>query len=216
MNRALVTFGVAGFEDLLKLAEPGLADYADRHGYTLHTQAPASLHRPPSWHKITVLLAALELYDEALWIDCDTVIVDPSVDLADEIPPAAWQAITVHHTPEGEVPSAGVWYVRQPAQPVLEAIWRLDQYLHFKWWEQGALQELLGYTPKELPVRLAEPTDVYRHTHWLGLEWNALALPGHNLDPDARIVHCAPGNPIPVRAQLMQHLTSLTTTGRST
>jgi galactosyl transferase GMA12/MNN10 family len=207
VNRALVTFAVGGFQPLLELAQPGLEEYADRHGYTLLTDPPVVLARPPSWHKITTLLAALEDYEEALWIDCDTIIVDPSLDLADEIPPGAWQAITVHHTPEGEVPSAGVWYARQPLQPVLEAIWRHDEYLHHRWWEQAALQHLLGYTPNHLPVHLDHPTEVYDRTHWLGLEWNTLAFPGQPVDPSARIVHAAAGHPIPVRAQLMTELT---------
>jgi hypothetical protein len=207
VTRALVTFGVTGMEELLELAQPGLREYADRHGYTLLTEPPLALTRPPSWHKITVLLEALDEYDEALWVDCDVMIADSTLDLADEIPAESWQAITAHHTPEGEVPSAGVWYLRQPMQPVLEAIWRLDGYLHFKWWEQGALQELLGYTPHELPVHLERETELYRRTHWLGLEWHTLGFPGRPLDPGARVVHCAPGNPISVRAQLMRDLT---------
>ena len=210
MNRALVTFAVGGFQLLLELAQPGLEEYADRHHYTLITDPPAVLERPPSWHKITALMAALDEYEEALWVDCDTVIVDPTLDVADEIPPEAWQAITLHHTHEGEVPSAGVWYARQPLQPVLEAIWRHDEYLHHRWWEQAALQHLLGYTPNQLPVHLDRPnrpTELYRRTHWLGLEWNTLALPGHDLElTGLRIVHAAPGNPISTRAQVMREL----------
>jgi hypothetical protein len=207
VSRALVTFAVTGFEPLLEIARPGFEEYADLHGYTLVADPPA-LERPPSWHKITCLLAALDEYEEALWVDCDVVVLDPELDLADEIPPGAWQAITVHHTPEGEVPSAGVWYVRQPLQPVLEAIWRHDEYLHHRWWEQAALQHLLGYTPNLLPVRLDRPTEVYYRTHWLGLEWNALGFPGRDPDPpDARFVHAAPGASIQTRAQLMHDLT---------
>jgi hypothetical protein len=207
MNRALVTFGATGFQELLEIALPGFRDYADRHGYTLLTEAPPELSRPPSWHKITVLLWALEEYDEALWVDCDVIMAERDRDLADEIPPEAWQAITVHHTPEGEVPSAGVWYVRQSMQPVLEAIWRLDGYLHFKWWEQGALQELLGYTPNEVPVHQDHETELYRRTHWLGLEWNALYFGARDLDGD-RFLHCGPGAPASHRAHLMRELTA--------
>jgi len=164
------------------------------------------LLRPPSWHKIISLLDALEDYDEALWVDCDVVLVDTSWDLADDIPTDAWQGITRHRTGEGEVPSCGVWYVRQPMQPVLEAIWRLSRYEHHRWWEQAALQELLGYTPEHLPVHQDHETELSRHTHWLSLEWNALALPGQPLDPLPRFAHCAPGHPPHTRAALMREL----------
>jgi len=209
--KALLSFGVTGFEELLELARPGLDEYANRHGYTLLTDPPSKLERPPSWHKVTVMLAALEMFDEVLWVDCDTVIVDATVDLADEVPAGAWQAITRHHTGEGDVPSAGVWLARQPMQPVLQGIWRMTEYLHHRWWEQAALQQLLGYTPDLYPVRLIEPTDLYRRTHWLDLEWNALALPGGNPDLSARLMHCAPGSPVDVRAGLMRRLATLTT-----
>jgi hypothetical protein len=207
--KALLSFGVTGFEELLELARPGLDEYAHRHGYTLLTDPPARLERPPSWHKVTVMLAALEVFDEVLWVDCDTVIVDATVDLADEVPAGAWQAITRHQTPEGEVPSAGVWYVRQPMQPVLHGIWRMTEYLHHRWWEQAALQSLLGYTPDLYPVRLIEPTDLYRRTHWLDPdEWNALQP-----QPQSRIVHAAPGNTIGRRADVMRDLTNLALKG---
>jgi len=206
VNRALVSFGVDAFAELLEISRPGFTEYADRHGYELHTRPPSMLLRPPSWHKITSLLDILDDYDEALWIDCDCVIVNPDQDIADEIPAEAWHAITRHHTPEGEVPSVGVWYLRQPMQPVLEAVWRLTRYTNHRWWEQAAVQQLLGYTPEHLPVRQEKTTDLSERTHWLGTEWNALALPGFEVERDARIVHCAPGHPVHRRADLMEQL----------
>jgi hypothetical protein len=206
VNRALVSFAAGDFEPLLEIARPRFAQYADRHRYELITKPPALLLRPASWHKISVLLDVLEDYDEALWVDCDVVIVDASADLAGEVPAEAWQAITRHATAEGEVPSAGVWYLRQSMQPVLEAIWRLERYRHHRWWEQAALQKLLGYTPDRLPVRLERETDLYRRTHWLDNHWNALAFPGAEPDPRTRIAHAAPGSPVDVRARLMQDL----------
>jgi hypothetical protein len=206
-TRALVSFGVTGFAELLEIALPGFREYADRHGYTLLTEPP-TLTRPPSWHKISALLWALDEYDEALWVDCDVVILDPSVDLAAEIPKRAWQAITLHHTPEGEVPSAGVWYLRQGMQPVLEAIWKLEHHLHHRWWEQAGLQELLGYTPNEIPVHQDHETDLYRRTYWLDAqEWNGLHFGGPPA-VGARFLHVAPGAPAGHRAQLMRELTA--------
>jgi hypothetical protein len=155
------------------------------------------------------MLAALELYDEVLWVDCDTVVVDATVDLADEVPAGAWQAITRHSTPEGEVPSAGVWLARQPLHPVLEGIWRMTEYLHHRWWEQAALQQLLGYNPELIPVSLGEPTELYWRTHWLDPdEWNALQP-----QPGSRIVHAAPGSTIGRRADVMRDLTNLALKG---
>jgi len=206
-ERALVTFGVTGFGELLELALPGFQAYADQHGYTLITELPGALTRPPSWHKIPALLWALEEFEEALWIDCDVVIVDGSRDLATEIPTEAWQGITLHHTGEGDVPSAGVWYCRQAMQPVLEAIWRMDRHLHHRWWEQAALQELLGFTPDRLPVVQESETELYRRTYWLETAWNELYLGPRELG-GARFLHVGPGSPPGARAGLMRELTA--------
>jgi glycosyl transferase family (putative galactosyltransferase) len=210
MNRALVSFGVGDFAELLEISRPGLEAYADRHGYELHTRSPSMLLRPASWHKITSLLDLLEDYDEAVWVDCDCVIMEPGWDIADEVPDWAWHAITRHHTPEGEVPSCGVWYLRQPMQPVLEAIWRLTRYLNHRWWEQAALQQLLGYTPEHLPVHQDHQTELSDRTYWLDVEWNALAFPDRIPEPGTRIAHCAPGHPVWRRADLMRQLAAAT------
>lgn len=199
MSRALITFAVGEHEQLLELALPRFEAYADRHGYELETRPPAMLLRPPSWHKVPLLLEALERHDEALWIDADVVIVDQELDVADEPPATAWQALVRHHTPDGEVPNGGVWLVRQGMQPVLEAIWRRSRHRNHPWWEQAALMDLLGY--RHAPAELVEPTELYRRTHWLGLEWNSHEQ--NDRHPSPRFAHATHG-PVEWRASVMR------------
>jgi galactosyl transferase GMA12/MNN10 family len=125
VNRALVTFAVGSHAPLLEESLPAMGRYADQHGYDLISRPPAMLLRPPSWHKITAVLTALDTYDEVLWIDADVLVLDDSLDLADEVDDGAWQAITRHHTREGEIPSVGVWLVREPMRTSLEKAWQL-------------------------------------------------------------------------------------------
>jgi hypothetical protein len=173
VSRALVTFATGDFGALFTLTRPTFRSYADQHGYHLHDDPPGMLLRPPSWMKVARLLDALAWHDEALWIDADVAIVDESRDIADEVPADAWQALVRHHTPDGEVPNCGVWYVRAPMRPVLEQVWRMDRYLDHPWWEQAALLDLLGYRHETRPVELDAPSPLYERTHWLGLEWNS-------------------------------------------
>lgn len=173
MSRVLLTFATGGHEQLLELSLPRFRRYADLHGYDLVTRPPSILIRPASWYKVPALLQALDTYDEALWLDADIVICDLSRDVADEVPTGAWQGLVRHHTTDGEVPNGGVWYARPAMRSTLQAIWARDRYLNHGWWEQAALLDLLGYAHRERPARLVEPTTLYRHTHWLGLEWNS-------------------------------------------
>lgn len=199
MSRALVTFATGDHKQLLDLALPGFARYAKRHGYTLVTRSPSLLLRPASWYKIPALLDALDHFDEALWLDCDIAIVDDTLDLAAEAPAGAWQALVRHHTSDGEVPNGGVWYVRQPARPALEAVWRSHEYLVHPWWEQAALLGLLGY--QLAPARLLEPTVLYDRTHWLGLEWNSHEQ--NDRHPEPRFAHATCGT-VEWRAAVMR------------
>jgi hypothetical protein len=205
VTRALVTFAVGEHERLLQLALPRMAEYADRHGYDLIAHPPRMLWRPPSWLKVAALLDALTHYDEALWIDCDVVIVDGELDVDDELHDDDVQALVRHHTPDGEVPNCGVWLVRQAMRPVLMQLWRMDRYLNHPWWEQAAMLDLLGYRHRRRPVELAEPTDLYRRTHWLGLEWNSHEQ--NDRHPSPRFAHATCGSVDWREAVMRDHLT---------
>ena len=124
-----------------------------------------------SWWKVPALKAALSEYDEALWLDADTVIVDGSEDL--DVPEDAWQALVRHRTGDGDVPNCGVWYVRKPMIPVLDAVWAQTRRLDHGWWEQSALMDLLGFDFRPgVRAHLAQPSGLYERTHWLDHGWN--------------------------------------------
>lgn len=170
--RALVTFGTGPAAELLEIARPSFEEFAERHGYELRIYEPER-HEfwPWPWLKVACLEDALEGYDEALWVDSDIVIADPSDDLP--VGEDAWQALAVHHTQDGEVPNTGVWFCRQPMRAVLPRLWKMQAYRNHPWWEQGALLELLGYDSWARPTIFRGRTDLYDHTAFLGTEWNS-------------------------------------------
>lgn len=170
MHRALVTFGVGEHAELLEIALPSFERFADLHGYELLVAEPADIKRPPSWWKIPILEDALDAYDEALWLDADVVIVDPTEDLV--IPAESHQALVEHRTADGDVPNLGVWYLRQPMRPVLDQLWRRTDYIDHCWWEQAAMLDLLGYDHRLRPVELAKATELFGRTHFLETGWN--------------------------------------------
>lgn len=194
MSKALVTLGMGNHARYLDISRPLFIDYAARHGYDYFETQDVDPSRPLSWSKIPFVRAMLLTHDDVLWIDCDTVIVEPSEDIADSVPPDAWQAITRHRTFRGvalgEVPSCGVWLVRRPMLLVLDQMWGLTDYIDHPWWEQAALHELLGYASLGdglNPVQRIEETELFHHTHFLPVTWNSLEF----YDPNAfaRIMH---------------------------
>lgn len=167
--KALITLATGSHEEFLEIALPSFKAFADRHEYEI-IQPDMRCSRPASWWKIPALMACLsEGFSEALWVDADVVIVDPSDDLP--VPANAWQALVEHHTADGDVPNCGVWLVREPMVPWLDKLWGMTQYLHHGWWEQAALLDLLGYSPKR-PTFHAKRTPLYDRTHWLDNGFN--------------------------------------------
>jgi len=174
MSKAIVTRATGPHIELLDIAMPTFERFAERHGYDI-VVAELECPRPASWHKIPALLAALDEYEQALWLDADVVIVDDSEDIT--VPGFKWQALVAHHTQDGEVPNCGVWLVRQPMRPWLERIWSMRDYVNHAWWEQAAMCELLGY--RGYPLTLADPGELVARTAFLGKEWNP-----HRNDPE--------------------------------
>jgi hypothetical protein len=186
VSKALLSYAVGGHQKLLDIALPTFQEFADRHGYDLLIPEPMGSARPPSWHKIPALIAALRDYDEVLFLDADTVIVDSTDDL--DVPAEAWQALVRHATGDGDVPNCGVWFVRRPMLPVLEQQWSMTQYLKHGWWEQAAMHELLGFGNR--PVTLIAPTRLCTRTHFLDPGWNVHKW--HNPQPaHPRIMHAS-------------------------
>jgi hypothetical protein len=183
LSKTLVTLAVGAHAELLDIAMPTFVGFADRHGYDL-TVAVVESDRPASWHKIPALLSALDDYDEALWLDADIVIADPSADI--DVPGWAWQALVCHHTDDGEVPNCGVWLVRKPMRTTLQTIWGMTEHLHHPWWEQAALVDLLGYRGR--PLTVTEPTALLGRTFFLGNGWN-VHRNDRNRPADGRFLH---------------------------
>lgn len=167
MKRALVTLGVGPHAELLEIALPSFECFASRHGYEVVIPDVTS-DRPPSWWKVAALRAALDEFEEALWVDSDIVIVDRTDDV--DVPGWAIQAVARHHTGDGEVPNCGVWFVRQPMRDVLDRIWSMTRYVDHVWWEQGAMCELLGYG--SWPLEQVEDSELCDQTFFLDNGWN--------------------------------------------
>ena len=151
---------------------PLITQYAERHGMGWRV-CDLRGSRPPSWQKLTHMLAGLVAHQRVVWIDADVVILDPSVNILDEMPEHAWQGVVEHETNCGTVPNCGVWVVTRAMEPVLEHAWRCGRYINHPWWEQAAILDRMGYTVTDSPTAtLDTPTRLHQHTAFLHPTWN--------------------------------------------
>lgn len=170
---SVVLTGWAGtqFGEMAAHTVPVLHRYATRHGLAFECANLAG-NRPASWMKVHAIYAQLQNADRVVWIDADVVVLDDSRNIFDELRDG-WQAMVEHHTPSGQVPNCGVWVVTRHMIPVLEHIWHAGRNVTHPWWEQASMLEQMGYQVVPGPIaQLAEPTELWHRTTWLGPEWN--------------------------------------------
>lgn len=164
------------WDRLAALTLPALAAYCDRHGYEL-CDVSADLPtladgRPPSWGKVRALGVVLYDCDVAVWIDADVLVMPGAPPIHAELLADEWQALVVHHVPEGMVPNCGVWVLRPPMVDVLDSMWRRIEYVTHPWWEQAALIAEMDYDTAH-SIFQRNDNRLWLHTAVLDTRWNA-------------------------------------------
>ena len=222
-RKAVCTLGHGPHAALLDVSRPTFVDYADRHDYELVTGGVLDHSRPPAWSKIRLLQKALAEFELVVWIDADAVVVDPTQDIADALPPDRVLGI-VRHRYQGHVtPNSGVMVMRRdPAMlQFLDDVWAATRFLHHPWWENAAIADALGHSlpgsldpgsrggahrlakrvlGRELrPARPVRSPPFAARTEYLSNEWNSIFF---DQAKHPRIVHCL-GTPVEQRLRDM-------------
>ncbi len=202
MTRAIVSMGTGPQVALLRLARTTFAPYARRHGYALHLHTRVlDPGRPAPWSKVVALRRLLERYDELVWLDADTMVVDRSRDLAAELPADRMMGLVEHRLRDGSVmPNTGVWVLRAGDETAafLDEVWAQEDLVGHRWWENAAVCRLLGY---ELEPLRAGPSTAWRErTAFLDPRWNVT----HDAPaPRPHRIRHYPGYKVPTRAAFM-------------
>jgi galactosyl transferase GMA12/MNN10 family len=193
MTRALCTLAVDAHVELLDLALPTFREFGERHGYEVIVHREVAGKLAPSWAKVRLLRELLEAHDEVVWVDADAMIVDASRDIFEDMPADRSWGWVMHISGNTLLPNAGMLALRsRPAAfEILDGALALsERYATHPWWEQAAINELLGFAEirSSNSLRLASPTRLMTSVEFLGTEWNSIAI---DQAPAPRIKHYA-------------------------
>jgi hypothetical protein len=184
VSKAIASLGSGDHERLLKLASRSFRPFAERHGYALHLHTqPVDRTRPAPWSKIPIVRDLLDRYDTVLWLDSDTVVVDPREDL----PATRFMGLVEH---PGLMVNTGVWSLRSTdeTRAFLDEVWAQEDLVEHRWWENAAVARLL-----DSDAGWRDRVD------WLDQRWNVI--------PDAKVRHARirhyPGYKLRTRAAFM-------------
>lgn len=194
MKKAFCTFAVGPYQDCLEISRNSFQKYSAKYGYDYVEYYPTAAQKsgkPPSWGKVILMMELLLSYDVVMWLDCDTLILNYSEDVLSYLPYWAIQAITEHRYDGAEIASTGLWIAKPDLLPYLEQMWKMEEYTDHIWWEQAALQELLGYGQDDRylnphPFHVIK-TNLFNHTYFLDVSWNSIDY--QSMNSDARIMH---------------------------
>ena len=157
--------------------------------------------RPAAWDKVVVLHSLVAQHDLVVWIDTDALVLDGAPDIAGELTHDRFLHLVEHRTGRGRVPNTGVLAFRggDRSQRFLERVWAQRRFVHDRWWENAAVNHLLGYRHLR-GVRRVAPSKWRAGVGLLDHRWNSIPD-----DPSVRphIVHF-PGIPLADRLHALR------------
>lgn len=145
------------FAEIGDVTTPGKEAYAAWWGYSFECVRNYPTHYHPSWHKLTMLMERIGWHDAIVWLDADSVITNPSIDIMSLAADTVLTASQDWCAPSDEPPryakgiNFGNFILRNRARtiPWLEAAARHTQFATRSTccWEQDAVLKCM----RELP-----------------------------------------------------------------
>lgn len=164
-------------EAALDIMKPTVEYYGKLHNIdTLFFKEKLLPKESAKKHKILLLYNLLKHYEIVMWMDSDTIIVDPSIDIRDEIKTNHLIYMTSYFGRDPLFPNSGIIIVKRNPKTleILEKVWKFKRKHRRGWWDQQAFLELLGFDNNYIHIRsYSGPTEYTSHIGNLPLKWNS-------------------------------------------
>jgi len=206
-KRVLCTAAYGRHLELYDVTGPALERYAHAHGYkfvALHDRLANG--RPPAWDKVVLLHSLAKENELVVWIDCDALPLEGAPDVAGALTPNRFLHLVEHRNGRDRIPNTGVLVLQggDRSCAFLDQVWRQRRFVHDRWWENAAVNHLLGYRDVG-GVRPVAPSRWRSRVGFLDRAWNSIP---DDTSPRPHIVHF-PGVPIDDRLRELRHHAAL-------
>jgi hypothetical protein len=207
-NMVICSLANGDHERLLHIMQPTVEHYGRKHNIdTIFLTERLCPERPAAWDKIVLIKGLLKYYEVVMWMDSDTIIVNPEPNIKNEIRPDTIMLLCTHQCVEPCCPNTGVWIVKNNPKSLelLEEIWGQTDMINHHPWEQGALFKLLGFPNPKDYYKYLGLTRYSPYVETLDIKWNSMmswgGVLGSSNDPVIEH-HC--GIPIKDRLEKMR------------
>jgi hypothetical protein len=161
----------------LEIMKPTVEYYGKLHGIdTLFYNKKLLPNEMAKKHKIFLLYNLLKYYEIVMWMDSDTIIVDPRDDIRSALTTDHVVYMTSYHRRKPLFPNSGVIVVKRDPKTIeiLEAVWRHKKKRSDEWWDQQAFLKLLGFRNRN--IRILSYKGPTKYTPLIGslhVKWNS-------------------------------------------
>ena len=111
-----------------------------------------------------------------MWVDADAAIVDPTLDIADELGDRDLMGVVAHRYDGQEIPNCGVWVLRRHrrVRAFLDRVWKRTEFVDHDWWRTPRCSPSWDTTSS--PRCDCAGPRMFDRTRLLDAGWNSIAL----------------------------------------
>ncbi|MBS4176690.1 putative nucleotide-diphospho-sugar transferase [Lederbergia citrea] len=164
-------------EDALEIMKPTVEYYGKLHKIdTLFFKEKLLPKEMAKKHKILLLYNLLKYYEIVMWMDSDTIFVNPEEDIRNELNTEHVVYMASYFGREPLFPNSGVIVVKRDPKTfeILEKVWTFKRKHGRGWWDQQAFLELLGFKNDYINILAYNgPTEYTPLIGNLHLKWNS-------------------------------------------
>jgi hypothetical protein len=175
----LCSLGIGEHAELLNIGKGQLCKWASYNRYQTDLRYESlDTKRPHAWSKVLLISELLNSNKFVIWVDADTVVVDPTHDISKLVCMKKPLAMVAHTYHDQWFPNTGVMAIRSTffTRRLFKTLWRMEQFTEHKWWENGALLDLLGFDVTREPLKRIKKDLVGHRINWLSNSWNSMGL----------------------------------------
>lgn len=163
-------------EEALRIMKPTVEYYGKFHNIdTLFFTENFLPNKIAKRNKIFLMANLLKYYEIVMWMDSDTIIVNPKEDIRDELNSDHLVYMASYFGRSPLFPNSGVIVAKQHPKTIeiLDAVWN-HKRRSGEWWDQQAFLKLLGYKNKNIKIiDYQGPTEYTPLIGNLHVKWNS-------------------------------------------
>lgn len=150
----ITTYFDKTFKPIGEICLFSIKEYAKKYNFEVKLYNEISSDRPSAWNKILLIQKLLEEgFDYVLWIDADALFVRFDENILNELKKNKDIYLVKHNINGNEIPNTGVWLIKNTkwSREFLEKVWSKEEFIYHNWWENAAVNSLLGYN--NIPIQ---------------------------------------------------------------